>query len=350
MHPLLRIPLVPLSWAYAAVVVLRNRRYDRFINSAVRVGVPVISVGNITVGGTGKTPMVVEVVRTLRGASHAPAIVTRGYGAIGGATPDEVAEFNIAAPDVPVVINADRVAGVREARVVFGCNCAVLDDGFQHRRIDRDLDIVLVDALDPWGGGFVLPAGRLREPLSGLIRAKLLVITRANQADPAAVNEIQRRLHSLAPGATVFRSAVEPIAVVAADGESEPVESLAFRSVLPVCGVGNPRSFLGMVAEHAGHVGPPSVFRDHHNYDRSDVGRLMDAARREGADVVLTTRKDWVKLHPLWPHEDGAPQLLRLDTRIRFLDGRDAFDETILRTVEPGRESTDTVVFPTPRA
>jgi tetraacyldisaccharide 4'-kinase len=143
---------MPLSHLYAAMMTWRNRRYDE-PGAALSAGVPVISVGNLTVGGTGKTPLVMEIVRKLVAAGRRPAILTRGYHARRGETADEVQEYAAELPDVPVVVDADRVAGAATAQAVHAADCCVLDDGFQHRRLARDLDVVLIDALRPWGGG-----------------------------------------------------------------------------------------------------------------------------------------------------------------------------------------------------
>ncbi len=157
--------LTPLSMVYAAGVGIRNLYYERARGAVHRAAIPVISIGNLTAGGTGKTPFVVEVVRRLRALERNPVILTRGYAAAPGETADEVLEFRETLPGVAVVVDPDRVRGAETAHEQHGADCVVLDDGFQHRRLGRDLDIVVIDTLDPWGGGLILPAGRLREPV-----------------------------------------------------------------------------------------------------------------------------------------------------------------------------------------
>lgn len=222
---LLRGLLTPLSAVYGAAVAARNSYYDRVPSASHTAGIPVISVGNLTVGGTGKTPLTIEIVRRLRAAGRRPAILTRGYGAAGGETADEVLEFEVALPDLPVVVNADRVAGAVAARRDHGADCLVLDDGFQHRRLRRDLDVVLVDALDWCGGGRVLPAGRLREPLSSLGRADWIVITRCNQVEPSLVQDVVTNLHHHAPDVPVVKAAIEAERLVGLRGASQPAEA-----------------------------------------------------------------------------------------------------------------------------
>jgi tetraacyldisaccharide 4'-kinase len=332
----LRRLLMPFSALYGVGIRLRNARYDRYPHASCKAGLPVISVGNITVGGTGKTPIVVETVQRLQALNRRPAILTRGYGAAAGETADEVMEFAELLPDVPVVVNPDRVAGAETARAELGADCVVLDDGFQHRRLRRDLDIVVIDALNPWGGGWVLPAGRLREPLDSLSRADLFVISRSNQVADSVVEGIEAVLNEFAPHATVLYAGVEPESVVYLDERMEETEALAYHCVLPVCGIGNPATFLGCVQQLAGRVCQPLVFRDHKRYQKRDAHKIAAAAERRGADLVVTTRKDWVKLAPLWSARavKTAPELARLDVRLDLEDEAGVFDEQLRRTLE----------------
>jgi tetraacyldisaccharide 4'-kinase len=300
------------------------------------VDLPVISIGNITVGGTGKTPIVIETVRRLRELGRRPAILTRGYAASAGETPDEVLEFARALPGVPVVVNPDRVAGAETARLEQNADCLVLDDGFQHRRLRRDLDVVLIDALDPWGGGWILPAGRLREPLQSLRRAQMFVISRANQVEAAELEQIEHTLSEWAPDTAVLHATVEPEAVVFPDERVEATGALGYHNVLPICGIGNPATFLTSVAQLAGRVCGELVFRDHQRYGPRHVRKIVDLAERRGADLVVTTRKDWVKLAPLWPQPaaGNAPQLARLEVRLELQDADGVFDDHLRRALE----------------
>lgn len=333
----LRRLLVPFAALYGLGVRIRNARYDRDPRASVRAKLPVISVGNITVGGTGKTPIVMEIVRRLQELGRQPAILTRGYGAAAREIPDEVLEFSEALPDVPVVVEPDRVVGAELARTEFGADCVVLDDGFQHRRLQRDLDVVVIDALDPWGSGRLLPAGRLREPLGGLARAQAFIISRANQVADSTLVQIETVLHQHAPRAPVAHAAVLPESLVYPAGNSEDVETLTYHCVLPVCGLGNPATFLRSVEQVAGRVCAALLFRDHQRYTYSRACKIAAAARRRGADLVVTTRKDWVKLAPLWPDSAAGaagPALARLDVRLELLDEEGVFDERLRSALE----------------
>jgi len=328
--------LAPLAALYALGIRVRNARYDRNPHASQRAALPVVSIGNITTGGTGKTPIVIETVRRLRELGRTPAILTRGYGAAVGETSDEVMEFSEMLPDLAVVVDPDRVAGAQTARREHGADCAVLDDGFQHRRLRRDLDVVVIDALDPWGGGWVLPAGRLREPLDSLARAHVFIISRSNQVAPSAVEQIEAVLNEHAPHAAALHAGVEPDAVVYPDRRRETGDALAYHCVLPVCGIGNPATFLRTVEQLAGRVCAALVFGDHQRYSPRHVHKIVVAAQRRGADLVVTTRKDWVKLAPIWPTSaaSDAPALVRLDVRIELQDDAGVFDDQLRHALE----------------
>jgi tetraacyldisaccharide 4'-kinase len=319
----------PLAMLYGGLIRTRNWYFDH-VSSAVRhATVPVISVGNITVGGTGKTPLVIEIVRRLVQSGRRPAILTRGYKAAAGGPADEVLEFSAALPDVPVVVNANRVAGAVTAVQKHRANCVVLDDGFQHRRLHRDLDIVLIDALNPWGGGRLLPAGRLREPRTSLRRADVFVITRVNQAEHGAVAAIAGVLRHYAGDRPLVLAALEAESLTFPNAEIRPAAEIAGRPVLAVSGLGNPHTFEKLVESLAGQPVAHLRYADHHRYDPNDVTRIVAAA---GDGWVVTTRKDWVKLHPLWP--DRGPPLVRLDMKLTLTAGAPEF-ESRLRAVAP---------------
>ncbi|MDX1683451.1 MAG: tetraacyldisaccharide 4'-kinase, partial [Phycisphaeraceae bacterium] len=194
---LLRAGLRVLSWGYRPLIGLRNLAYDRGWRQVTRLEKPVVSVGNLTTGGTGKTPWVMEVVRRLEVAGHDPVVLSRGYH--GGETADEPAMLEAALGEGRVFVDADRVeAGRRALSQRASADRVVLDDGFQHRRLGRDLDLVLIDATRPFGGGAILPRGLMREPKTALGRADMIILTRVNRVDPAAVEAITRRIKEVA--------------------------------------------------------------------------------------------------------------------------------------------------------
>lgn len=283
-------PLTLPAWAcYRAGVAWRNRRYDRGQAVVQRLPAPVVSVGNLTAGGTGKTPAVLAVCRLLAAQGRRPAVLSRGYRGDGGAN-DEAQLLD----GFPVVCDPDRVAGGRRA-LAAGADCLVLDDGFQHRRLQRDCDLVLVDATRP--GDACLPLGWLREPLAGIRRARLAWISRADLVAPAVLAALARRLD--AEGVPWIRDhhqdgGITPLA----GGEARPSSSLAGQRVVLASGIGNPHGFESAALLHRWQVAVSLRFPDHHRYDRADAGLLAEAARRHQAALVVTA-KDAVKLAPL---------------------------------------------------
>lgn len=300
--------LPPLSVLYSAVTRARLSLYRRGTLQSFKLDRPVISVGNITTGGTGKTPLVEWIARTVAASGKRVCILTRGYGrdnpgrrvAVSDgnavlATPSEAGDepyllannlLGIAA----VIADADRVAAGRAAIAQFNPDCFVLDDGFQHLRLARDLNIVTVDATNPWGGGHLLPYGRLREPLSSLSRADCVVITRIDQAaDVPALTEKLRRLTANAP---IFHLRMRVMRIK----QFQPAPEVMQSPLAAFCAVGNPGSFFNELQHE---VVLAKAFPDHHRYTQRDIDSLIEAARRAGAQSLITTAKDAVKLQSL---------------------------------------------------
>ena len=292
---------------YAAAVGWRNRRYDRGAAAVHRVDVPVVSVGNLTLGGTGKTPLVEWLAAWVRARGVRVAVVSRGYGVKAGQENDEARELRRLLPDVPHVQNADRVAAAREAIRMFQAELIVLDDGFQHRRIARDLDIVLLDALEPFGFGHVFPRGTLREPVEGLRRADAVVLSRADLLGPGERSEVWRIVESHAPAALRAETTHAPRELIAADGQKLPLETIRGQSVAAFCGIGNPAGFRHTLKTCGCRITGFREFPDHHRFTSEDVDLLVEWSRGLGAFAMVCTCKDLVKLQteriagrPLW--------------------------------------------------
>ena len=288
----LRLAEVP----YSLAVRWRNRQFDTGGKPVERVGVPVISIGNITLGGTGKTPMVEWVCRRLRGRGIRVTIVSRGYKAEDGGANDEALELEQKLPDVPHVQNPDRVAAARMAVEEFECQAIVLDDAFQHRRIARDLDIVLLDSQEPFGFEHVFPRGTLREPLVGLERADCLVLTRADMLIPDDRLLVRERASRLAPQAVWSECVHKPLALFSSTGEETPLDALRGERVAAFCAIGNPAGFRHTLASCGYEVSLVREFPDHHSYTRSDLLSLAEWARQAEVSAVLCTQKDLVKI------------------------------------------------------
>jgi tetraacyldisaccharide 4'-kinase len=323
---LLRLGLQLASWPYGLAVRLRNVAYAGGWARSTRVEAVVVSVGNLTVGGTGKTPFVEYVAGFLSERDCRVAILSRGYGSAGGRN-DEALVLEENLPHVPHLQGADRVEMAKTAIVELESEVLVLDDGFQHRRLDRDLDIVLVDATCPWGHGHLLPRGLLREPPSGLARAGAVVLTRSDQVGPADLEALRQRIARLAPGVPVAETVHQPLALLSGDGDSTSPATLAGTTVAGLCGIGNPEAFRRTLTALGARLCDFRVYPDHHAYTRSDVDELQAWGHRLPAGaVVVTTQKDLVKLR--LPDLGGRP-LYALRVGVAFRSGQARLEELL---------------------
>jgi len=293
-----------LSVAYGAAVWVRGRCYGSGLFARRKVGRPVISVGNITVGGTGKTPLAGWLCRKLREAGRSPAVLTRGYGA------DEV-ELLERYSGAPVHVGVDRA---ELAERVEGADCLVLDDGFQYLRLRRDVDLVLMDATNPFGFGALLPRGLLREPVASLGRADAILLTRVDLSDaPEAVASQIERVAGKRPIAWVrFR----PAALLSADGRDLGLDWLRGKRVGAFCGIGNPSAFYRTLERLGAEVVLRQSFRDHHWFAPEELDRLARETRRLRADLTVTTEKDAIRIRP--PVPEG---LCVLRNEVEFVSG-----------------------------
>ncbi|MGE0755369.1 MAG: tetraacyldisaccharide 4'-kinase [Pirellulaceae bacterium] len=282
--------------AYGAAIYWRNRRFDRGGIVAERVAVPVISVGNLTVGGTGKTPMVAWLARWFRRHAIRVTLVSRGYGAEAGSCNDEALELEMQLPDVPHLQNPDRVAAARIAIEELDCQVLVLDDAFQHRRIHRDLDLVLIDALVPFGYGYLLPRGLLREPIQSLRRAQVVVLSRADLVDECAREVIRKEVARCAPQAAWVEVAHRPRGLLNARGESADISALRGQRIAAFCGLGNPEGFRRTLQSTGAQLVAFREYPDHFDYRSEDMAQLAAWADALDVDGVICTLKDFVKL------------------------------------------------------
>jgi tetraacyldisaccharide 4'-kinase len=303
----LRAVLWAAQLPYWLVVRHRNRQYDRGRRPVHSAGFPVISVGNLTTGGTGKTPMVAWLARWFRQHRVRVVVISRGYKAQSGAQNDEALELEQQLPDVPHLQDADRVAAAQLAVEEFESQLILLDDAFQHRRIRRDLDLVLLDAVEPFGYGHLLPRGLLREPLCGLARADLVVLSRADAATPAQRDSIRQQVHRHAPQVAWVEVSHRPRRFSSASGATLELEKLRGTPLAAFCGIGNPAGFQHTLAQCGLQPRAFRAFPDHHAYQRSDIVQLAQWGRDHQVQALICTGKDLVKIGidhleriPLW--------------------------------------------------
>lgn len=322
---------IPLSWGWGSMIALRNRRYDRG-RGVVHADIPVISVGNITTGGTGKTPMVQWIAERLRDAGRRPAVLLRGYGAPDPAASDEAILYRDSLEGVPVLADPDRVKALR-SHLAEGpsTDCAILDDGFQHRRMHRDLDIVLLDASRPPREQRLLPAGHLREPVNALRRADAVIVTHAKEVDPVLASWVERH-HGRLPLAWTDHQWTG-IHVHSGNGVgNEPVSWLAGRRLVTRLGVGNPDAVRSQLRDAGAEIIHDEVARDHAPFDQAALANLAVAAG--DADGLFMTGKDWVKARPLIDWSTWSTPVLVPELRLRFLDGQAGLVSSIERAVK----------------
>jgi tetraacyldisaccharide 4'-kinase len=318
-----RFIVSPLELAYRGIVAGRGWLYDRQLLRVETFSVPVVSVGNLSVGGTGKTPVAAWLAHRVAGRGAKPAVVLRGYGG------DETIVHERLNPDVPVIASADRARGIRAA-IAQGADVVILDDAFQHRRAARNADVILIDA-DTWSGSVrLIPAGPWREPLRSARRANAVVITR-KIADAGVVEGVRRAVAAAAPRVPIAIAHLAPADLHStATGQTLPLHVLQGADLMAIAGVARPESFFRQLTE-LGAVVRPHVFPDHHAFTSGEAQAL--AAQAGNSDFVVCTLKDAVKLESLWPPEAGS--LWYVSQRLRIEDGLPEIDRMLDSLLAP---------------
>jgi tetraacyldisaccharide 4'-kinase len=335
--------LAVAALGYGAGVRLRNAGYSFGLLPIQRLACRVVCVGNLTVGGTGKTPAVITLARRLMDAGRKVAVLLRGYGRVGGGVEvvsdgrdlfldwrragDEAVLLATSLPGVPIVVGGDRVAAGRLAVQRFGPDTLLLDDGFQHRSLHRDLELVMLDATDPFGGGRLVPRGRLREPVAALKRAHAVILSRTDQAPELA--GLRRRLARVIPGVPQVLTRHRPSGLTdLAGGEERPLESLRGRRALAVSGIANPLAFHRTLADLGAVLVGRLAFPDHHPYGPADLARADAVARGAGAELIVTTEKDAIRIAAgacSWP-------ILALRVELEITEGAAWLDRLLLQS------------------
>ncbi len=318
------------QWPYQSYMAIRNRRFDRQPQLIHHAGVPVISVGNLTTGGTGKTPMVCYLAQQLRKRDVRVAIVSRGYGAEAGEENDEALELAVRLPDVPHVQDRDRVAAAQIATEELESQLILMDDGFQHRRLARDFDIVLLDATNPFGFGHCLPRGLLREPKTSLQRAHAVILSRGDLIGEEQRYRLRAEVARIAPDALWCEAIHQPSALLRWPDRVEPLSRIAGQTVALVSAIGNPQAFEQTMLRCGAQVVGSLALPDHDSYDLQTMEKIqawLTSLAKPNLQVICT-HKDLVKLQT---DQIGLFPVAALMIELRLVEG----EQKLMEAIEP---------------
>ncbi|MDR0328308.1 MAG: tetraacyldisaccharide 4'-kinase [Planctomycetaceae bacterium] len=324
---MLRGGLRLLEIPYRSVISARNFLYDRRIISTHRFPLPVISVGNLTLGGTGKSPLVAWLCRLFLEQNVRPGLISRGYGKGANTENDEFKEMSYRFPTIPHFQNPNRAEAIQKLLQSERVDMIILDDAFQHRQVERNVDIVLLDATAPFGFGHVFPRGTLREPLGSLRRADVALLTRSNLIEEEERLKIRQQVLAIHPNIIWGETVHAPTSLVSLESlGDEPIESIRGQSVLAFCGIGNPAAFRKTLEQCGVRVAKLIPFPDHYRYTAEDARELVRTAKALGTDSILCTMKDLVKLN--CSDFSGFP-LRAVSIEIRFTTGESAVRQKV---------------------
>jgi tetraacyldisaccharide 4'-kinase len=331
-----------LSWPYCLIINFRNRLYDKKIIASVKLPCPVISIGNITVGGTGKTPCVIMMARMLQSHGFKPAILSRGYGGNSSKSVNIVSDgknilldsktagdepFLMAQSlkNIPIIVGSQRIKTGLVAINQFGANVLICDDALQHRKIFRDINLVLLDSQNPLSNGHVLPRGKLREPIAGLKRASAFLLTRTDET--AQADNINNKWAQMG-NIPIFTSIHKLQDVIKGDHREQwPISKLSGKKVYAFCGIAKPDSFQKSLLAARAQILSWDTFPDHHNYSRNELETIKNKFNNHKADIIITTQKDGMRLQN-FPEFLNMIYLLRIEMEIT--PSRELFDKFIL--------------------
>ncbi|HBR15167.1 MAG TPA: tetraacyldisaccharide 4'-kinase [Candidatus Omnitrophica bacterium] len=327
-----------LSCLYGFVVLIIGWAYRGGLFRTIRLARPVVSVGNMTLGGVGKTPLVELIAAALKEKNIKPVVLIRGYmspicsrkSGVGRRSLSDEARMLVASlGDVPVLVGADRVKNAVNFLKGHTADIFLLDDGFQHRRIFRQLDIVAIDATDPWGNGCLIPRGILREPFRALRRAHMVVLTKTDLGG-SNVPQIKARLQTLGLTLPVIETIHQPCALV--DVRLKTTTSMSFlkgKTICSFCSIGHPKTFEMTLVNLGAQLAKSFSFIDHHVYEEDDIARIARYCQADGIDTVVTTQKDAVKLEQWLRFFPASFKVLSLQIKISIVKGKEEFFERI---------------------
>ncbi|MBI3601590.1 MAG: tetraacyldisaccharide 4'-kinase [Candidatus Omnitrophica bacterium] len=315
-----------LSLGYCLMVALTRLLYQKGFLSVYESPRPVVSIGNITSGGVGKTPLVIWLAKVYHERQVKVVVLSRGYGSVEGLN-DETKMFQELLPQVPIVIGSNRKESIRKIFEKWPVDIFLADDAFQHWPLKRDLDIVTVDAAYPFGNGHLLPRGILREKPSALERADIFVLTKTDKVQ--STQELCNQLHQINPGALVVKSRHVPRRFHNFEGHTTNLEILKGQKVLAFCAIGDPSSFEHTLQQLGLVVSKVFTFVDHHHYSEDDLQKVVNHARKENIKIIVTTHKDDVKITP-FRNVFYKETVLILDIELEITQGQDELIQRVL--------------------
>ena len=329
-YSVIKVIALAISWPYRLIITFRSRLYDKRILAVIKLPCPVISVGNITVGGTGKTPCVIMLAQMLQSQGFRPAILSRGYGGKNTkqvsiisngksvlldskTSGDEPFLMAKSLNNIPIIVGPKRIKTGRVAISQFGANVLICDDAMQHRQIFRDIDLVLLDSQNPFGNGHVLPRGKLREPIAGLKRASAFLLTRTDETNEAG--NINSKLAQLG-NIPIFTSIHKLQNVIKGDySDIWPISKLSGKKVCAFCGIAKPDSFQKSLLAAGANILSWDTFPDHHSYSRDELDTIKSKFSNHKADIIITTQKDGMRLQN-FPDFLSKIYLLRIEMEV----------------------------------
>lgn len=324
-----------LSYIYAVGLILVIKGYQFGIFKSYKLDCKIISVGNLTVGGVGKTPMVEMLIRKLKNIGIKSAVLIRGYGSSAESwdadslekAGDEAVVLRENLPGVPVLIGRDRVKTGKVAIKNFGVNGLVLDDGFQFRRLKRDLDIVVVDSINPFGNKKLLPRGILREPIHNLRRASIYILTKADMGYDS-LDKLINILNNINPKAEILKAVHKPICFYTVkDRKKLPLSFISEMRICALSGIGSPYYFEWILEKLKARIKIVYRFPDHYNYTQCAIGKVFSECKRKDVRIVVTTQKDKVRLPEIEDNE--LLDLVYLSVQFEILKGENILNEKL---------------------
>ncbi|MBD3425765.1 MAG: tetraacyldisaccharide 4'-kinase [Candidatus Omnitrophica bacterium] len=315
LHGFVKAVLFALSLVYRLAVGVVDLAYRSGLRRRHRAGVPVISVGNITLGGTGKTPLTIFLADHLVSSGRKPAVLTRGYGN------DESKMLRDVLAEVPVFVGQDRVRSARWAAAQER-DVLILDDGYQHRRLARDLNLLLLDSASPFGNGHLVPRGTLREPASSVKRADMVILTKVDRTSPERISAAKERIGELAPGMPIISTRHRPACLLDVTGAAYSPGSISGQKIMLISGIVDPDYLAYLLERLGGRIAGRLDYPDHYRYTWRDVEKIRRQCDICGAEKIITTKKDYVKIRML-DISQIEEKLFVLDIAVDVVEGKE---------------------------